>query len=142
MALQKQRLDSKQPKEQPRRRVCCLSCAFMTVCKGMRRLPVPGTEPGRDTAKPRRAVTWPWRSATTMAGEEVSTGLPGGSCCPGAWGLQPRCCAGSAGGASGCASVNVTDRFCSAEGTQHGKRRVTIWEQIHGKRDNPWGVYS
>lgn len=82
-------------------------------------------------------VTWPvlwlWRSATTMAGEEVSTGWPGGSCLLGSWGLlrlQPGCWAaragvvpGEAAGASGCPSVKVTDRFCSAEGT---KRSIKI----------------
>lgn len=62
-----------------------------------------------------------------MAGEEVSTGLLGGSCVLVAWGLlrpQPCCWATGADGSpgeaadvtSGWASVKVTDRFCSAEG--------------------------
>lgn len=68
-------------------------------------------------------LAWLWRSATTMAGEEVSTGLAGGSCLLVAGGLlwlQPCAWAAGADGlaaaASGWASVKVTDRFCSTEG--------------------------
>lgn len=103
---------------------------------------MPGMEQWRDTGyKPTSHVTWLWRSATTVAGEEVSTGLVRGSCWLAAWGLlrlQPGCCTGGStaqvGGASGWTSVNVTDRFCSAEGTKPRKPRVKIWGEKHKKR--------
>lgn len=66
-------------------------------------------------------VVWLWRSATTTAGEDVSTVLLGASCLLLSWGLlrlQPCSwaakagdLAGDGGAASGWASVKVTERF-------------------------------